>query len=229
MTSLKKYVYDIRNIARAGGITDDERIAYRQVAEWIRQYRSLWLVQDQAKNRTISDNVSQDLGCVEMERVDKAECCTAEEGCMILKSVLAIPTPIDYQQWDGLTYVGDISKQHGFEPSVAVRAYWDQFNKYTAKVPKYYYHQGHIYITVKQFIKYLNVKGVFEDPTDAARFATCDGDPCYTDDMSYPITGKMFAFIKEQIMRKELGMSLQTITDLDNNAQGSTGGSIAKS
>jgi len=180
----------------------------------------LWLIQDQAKHRSISDNVTQDLGCVEVEKVDQADCCTAKAGCMILRTVNPIPKPVDLLFEDAIIYVGNVNKKEGYEQSSQVQSYWDQFNKYTAEVPKAYFANGYIYVTVKEFVKYINIKGIFEDPREAANYKHCDGTPCFTVDSNYPVTNKIIKFATEEIMKKELALTISTNPDMYNNANG---------
>src|SRR5574343_483169 len=106
MDSLKSIIYDIRNTARNGGIVDDERISYRQVKEWVNEYRALLIRRDLEKGRTISDNIGQDLGCVELIEVDKAECCNIESLCTIKRTRLQLPQPLELTDMDAITYVG---------------------------------------------------------------------------------------------------------------------------
>lgn len=219
--TLNELTYNIRNIAKAGGLVDDERLSSRQVAEWLNYYRAMFIKRDVDKGKTISDNISQDLGCVEMIQVDSAECCQAETGCMILRTKLELPKPLELNYSDSLTYVGLVGGVRGYEPSTAVRAgHWDNFNKWTSQVSKYYFQQGHVYITHKEMLKWINIKGVFEDPRDAARFSHCSGSSCWTADSEYPISAWMQPLIIEQIMQKELKLYLGTSADTINNATG---------
>jgi hypothetical protein len=207
-------------MARAGGITDDERLSSRAVKDWVNSYRAILVKRDLDKGKSISGNIVQDLGCVEMVAVDEAECCQVKSGCYIFKSVLPIPKPLELNSKDALTFVGDVNKRRGWETTSQVGSYWDQYNKYTSDIEKYYYFNEHIYVTNMDFLKFINIQGVFEDPTQAATFSKCSGEPCYTDNSEYPISRWMAPVIMDMVMKSELNLYLSTSSDQDNDASG---------
>lgn len=218
--TLKQIIYNIQNLAKAGGIVDDNRLSNRQVGFWVNYYRALLIRRDlDKKATTFSDNIIQDLGCVELEQVDSAECCVAPIGCYILKSKLALPKPLELSEMDAITFVGSLDSTRGYELSSSVRSNWDQYNRYTSKTPKAYFTGGHIYVTIDEAIRFIRVLGLFEDPTEASRFHHCDGDACYTEDSEYPISAWMIAPITEMILQKELNITISTSSDTTNNAQ----------
>jgi hypothetical protein len=218
--TLKEIVFDIRNAARAGGIVDDERISERQVAFWVNHYRALLIRRDLDKGKTISDNISQDLGCLSLIVADKAECCDLTSDCEILRTEVTLPTPIELSRMDAITYVGNIDRTKGYELTSPVMSHWDKYSRYTSKVAKAYYLNGYIYITNETFLKWINVQGIFQDPTEAGRFNTCDGEPCYTASSDYPVSSYMVPTIKQMIFQQELKLSLNTTPDVTNNAEG---------
>ncbi len=217
-TTLKQIIYRIRNLARGGGISDDELVSYQNVKDWVQKYRSLLIARDLNKGHTISKNIEQDLGCVTLIEVDKAECCDLNSNCTILRTELLLPKPVELDYKDAITFVGSIEKQRSYELSSSNQSYFDTFNKYTGNVPKAYYLNGYIYITNETFLKHISVRGIFEDPQEAARFHTCSGEACYTDDSRYPISDKMIPIITDLILQKELNVVLKTTPDESNNA-----------
>ena len=220
MITKKKLIYDIRNLAKGGGVTDDDDLSDRQVSDWIDQYRSLLIRQDLEKKRSISSFLVQDLGCVNMIVVDTAECCEITSECDILRTELQIPVPIELYSKDALTYIGSINKKQGYEVSSVVASNWDQYNTYTSKVPKAYILNNYVYITNEDFLETISIRGIFSTPSDAARFHTCAGDPCYSDDSPFPVSQHMIPTIKKMILEKELQVYLSTPSDDVNNANG---------
>ena len=75
---------------------------------WIKNQRALWLRNELNKNRTIDPNIVQDLGCIELELADKAECCDLEDGCKILRTNVTIPNTIELHNKTGITRVAPI-------------------------------------------------------------------------------------------------------------------------
>ena len=218
--TLKEIIYDIRNSARAGGITDDERVSYRQVKEWINQYRALLIRRDLDKDRTITPHIVQDLNCVKLIKVDKAECCNISSKCDVLRTESKIPVPVELALKDAIIYVGSVNKTEGYEFSSPVMSHWDKFNKYTSGIPKAYFFNGYIYITNEDFLEYINIRIIASDPTQAANFNSCTGDPCYTDESDYPVSKHMVPTIKQMIFEQELKLTLSTDPDLQNNSIG---------
>jgi hypothetical protein len=73
-------------------------------------------------------------------------------------------------------------------------------------------------------IKYVNGRGVVEDPTKLKWFVLNEEQECVEkcwDDAvdEYPLTMNLYEFITSSIMQKELGMTLQTIESILNNAR----------
>lgn len=221
--TLKEIVYNIRNIAKNGGITDDERITYEQVRLWVQYYRALLVKREVAKGNSISDNIAQDLGCVEMKMVDCAECCQTTADCTILRTERRLPKPLEFPDKDAIMDVGRIDGTKNYELTSRVEANWSANSRYTSKVSRAFFYNGYIYVTNQPFLKYIKVRGVFEDPTDAKRFTNCNGSSCYTDDSTYPISTWMVQPLTEMILSKELNMAIQTRSDEDNNANGYAG------
>jgi hypothetical protein len=220
MITKKQIIYDIRNLAKGGGVTDDDRLSYRQVGDWVDQYRALLIRQDLEKKRSLSPFLVQDLGCVDMIVVDTAECCEITSECDIMRTELKLPIPIELYAKDAITYIGSVNKKQGYEVSSVVASNWDSYNTYTSKVSKAYILNGYVYITNESFLDTISIRGIFANPTDAQRFHTCNGDPCYTDDAAYPVSAHMIPTIKQMILEKELQVFLSTKPDQVNNANG---------
>jgi hypothetical protein len=66
-------------------------------------------------------------------------------------------------------------------------------------------------------IDYINVRGVFEDPLDLAKFQCNDGSSCFSLDDRYPIKSWMIPYIREQVINS-LGIPLKTGKDTANDA-----------
>jgi len=91
MASAKEIIYNWRNLMEAGRISDDSLPSYSQLYFILNYKRAQYLRQDQTKNWFNMDTIYQDLGCLEMEEVDSAECCHFETGCTVFRTVTEIP------------------------------------------------------------------------------------------------------------------------------------------
>lgn len=69
-----------------------------------------------------------------------------------------------------------------------------------------------------QGLKYINVKGVFENPEEASKFNKPDGTPCYSDDENYPLPLYMWQYIKKEVLSSDLRQFYVTLEDKVNNA-----------
>ena len=74
MSSLNKIVYSIQEKLRVE-LSDDDPIDWRLIAEEIHTTRAAFIRNEMNRNRTPDPFIIQNLGCVELEVVDRAECC----------------------------------------------------------------------------------------------------------------------------------------------------------
>ena len=161
-------------------------------------YRALFIRQDYTKNGRYNALFIQDLGCVPTERVDSAECCDVESGCLVTRTKEILPEPVRLKGLEDFVFVGAIDKRTRFTMISPEEAAYIKYNKYTKFNPKYYYLNGRVYCT--KDVEYVNIRGIFSDPREAARFNECADADCYTDDSKFPcpndmIPGMINAFI----------------------------------
>lgn len=220
MTTLNHIVFDILNLASGGRISDDSKLAPRQIEEWVHQTRSRLLSQDLTKGKEITDEVIQPLGCVELEYVDKSTCPHLPVGCSILRSVKEIPRTIERVQRNTILSVEDLDSTEGFYQTTSFRSKWNKHNKYTAGQSRWYIYDNHLYLDGPKRIKRLALTGIFEDPSEVANFNYVNGDPCWTRDSKYPISKKMASDIVNIILKEKIGIEIQMPTDEINDASG---------
>ena len=164
MATLNEIVANIRNIAGGRVPSDDDVPSYEQVKFWVNQYRALLIKRDLDKGKSINPDVVSDLGCVELKLVDAAECCDIKAGCVVLKTAVKIPDTIELNQYNAITFVGLIDKATGFQITTPVKAKWTKYNRFTSSAAEAYLLNGHIYITNNKVIRYINIRGIFNDP-----------------------------------------------------------------
>ena len=224
MITLDELIYDLWEIVRPN-ISDDDSYDKRQFAFWIKNQRALWLRNELNKNRTKDDNIIQDLGCVELELADLADCCELEDGCKILRTKLVIPNTIELHNKTGLTRVAPINKMaikfNFVDYERAVHSGNGRFNKNQIFA---FLLKSRIYLTSKnaEFLKYIthiNIRGVFEDPEEAGKFKHCSGEPCYTSKSPYPVNRWMIDYMKSEILKLNVAPSMQAVDDSSNNAK----------
>ena len=221
--SLNAIAYSILNQVNST-LGDDSDLDIREVKREIRKQRALFLRNEYNKNaRTWSDDVIQDLGCVELESADRSECCDVPAGCNIKRTVLKIPDTIELHNRTGFVRIGPVDKiGKDFNLITTQEApFWGngRFNKGEIAVIEmndrlYFISHNHAKL---DFLKYANVRGVFEDVEAAAKFSHCSGAPCYTDTDKYYLTDWMEAYIKNMIVEMLIKTKLQSFADRTNN------------
>ena len=60
------------------------------------------------KNRSIPEELIQDLGCVKLEQAPAADCCDFESECKVLRTENKVPKPINLHHRDAFERVGPI-------------------------------------------------------------------------------------------------------------------------
>jgi hypothetical protein len=213
MASLSEIVYNLRNLVSAGRLSDDTSITFNQLKFIVNYKRAQYLRQDYSKNYFDNDFVYQDLGCLEMELADEAECCSFETGCQIFRTKKVLPEFVKLVDRFGIK-INAMNKTKRFELVLPERFPFIGNTKYPSLTEKVFYLNNRLY---SKNLYGLNVRGILVNPVDARGFACADG-PCYTEESQYPITADMLELITKDIMQTELRMLMMTAQDFENDA-----------
>lgn len=214
MPSKKEIIYNIRNILSGGRLNDDVIPSYSQIGFIVDYKRLVYLRQDYTKNYFDTDIMYQDLGCLELEPVDSAECCHFESGCTIYRTKEILPTPLRFSDRLGIK-INAINKTKRFELILPERAPFIGYTKYPSLTEKVYWLNGRLYM---RGLYAINARIIAENPEDVKRFK-CDGQACYTDDSQYPLPGDMIDLITKDILSTELKALISLGQDLENDAK----------
>lgn len=185
---------------------DDTEVSPREIAFELANQRALLIRNELNKNRTIDPSIVQDLGCVEMELADPAECCDVTTGCKVLRTKLEIPTPIELHNDIAFTRIGPVNKTlPEFSKTTLSGSKWIGNGKYNYGQIWAYFANNRVYLVSKtdkhKFIEKINIRGVFEDPSKVAPFINCsDGTSCYSSDSEYPVKAWMYNYIVGQVL-----------------------------
>ena len=222
--TLNELIYDIWELITPF-ISDDSEYTDRQFAFWIKTNRAQLIRNEYNKKlRSTDPSMVQDLGCLELEVADRADCCDISDGCTVLRTKQELPKPIELHNSQLITRVGDIDKisiSYDFVPyETAVYSGNGKFNKNRIFA---FWMNNRIYIVSKckmnLMMEHINVRGVFQDPEKVSKFNQCDGTPCYTKDSEYPLNAWMWDYIKTMIVNTNLKISTQAVGDGENNAK----------
>ena len=59
---------------------------------------------------------------------------------------------------------------------------------------------------------------MFEDPRDVSTFTYCSGDACFSPDSNYPVSEKLWAYMKGQIVQSNFNILMNALSDKKNDA-----------
>ena len=214
--TLNEIAYNILNLVRGGRSSNNDYISTDQIKFNIKYYRAMLIRRDFARNGMITRHLEQDLGCLELIKVDASKCCNLPTECAVYRTVRKIPKTVRFNFKDAVTYVGDISGTGTIPIVESNTVQWLPYDKYTKNKMKAYMIEDYLYIYNADGLKFINVRGIFEDPEDLARF-DCDGSDCYDDNSDFPIPMDMLQIITNGLMSGELMMLSSTVNDTTND------------
>ena len=227
MATLNELIYNIKNVMYHGVSNIDDTISDAQIEFWINTERAKILKDEFEANKLLNPLLIQDLGCVPVKCIDRIECCDLgyESEETIYKTDVKIPKPL-FVGWTALsnpamfTYVGLVTHNKPFEFTSEAISNWSIYKRYTHNTPRAFYRNEHIYITNitnPSHLEVINIKGVFEYPTEVKTFNKCSGDPCFTKDSDYPMTPHLIPILNELIIAKYGTLIMQTQNDTLND------------
>tara|TARA_S200002703_G_C3715256_1_gene219727 strand:+ start:25 stop:696 length:672 start_codon:yes stop_codon:yes gene_type:complete len=210
--TLNEIAYNILNIVRGGRSNSDEHISLSQIKFNIKYYRAMMIRRDLARNNFMSRHLEQDLGCIKMKAVNASKCCDFDIHCEVYKSEVKIPRTVRANFKDMITYVGGVD---GITRIPVIQPDYVKFipyDKYTKNQRKAFFIEDYLYIYNPDGIELINVRGVFEDPEEVAKF-DCDGTDCYDDDTPFPMPADMVQAITTALLSGEMMMIANTPGD----------------
>jgi hypothetical protein len=223
-STLNELIYAVINTVRSKTQTGDP-ITKELVAYHIKNVRAQLIKQEGNKGYSADPYIIQDLGCLELEKVDSADCCTDESDCIVLRTKEKIPSIIELHHKQLISRVGPVDKTSmNFDWIDYSRVPFIGNNRFTKSRIKAYQmnNGGHIYLITPTFLskglKKINVQAVFENPQDVAKFQNCEGLSCYDDDSPYPIKDWMIPTIIDIVVTKFIGKTAQAPQDNTNDA-----------
>ena len=214
--TLKQISYNILNIYRGGRATNNDHISLEQIMFNVNHYRALLIRRDFQKNGRITRHFEQDLGCIDMVRVNASKCCALPVECEVSRSTVKIPRTVRFNFQDAITHVSDAT---GLITIPVVDSNTVQFLPYdrpTKNDRKVYMIEDYIYLYNPNGMDTINIRGVFEDPTELAKF-DCDSSDCYDPDAPYPLSMDMINSITDGLIKGTMQLLPSTPTDTEND------------
>ena len=214
--TLNEIAYNILNLVRGGRSSNNDHISLSQIKFNVKYYRAMLVRRDFTRNGIITRHLEQDLGCLELQKVDASKCCNLPVDCAVYRTKKKIPRTVRFSFKDAITHVGDVTGL-GTIPMVEPHMVeFSPYDKYTKSQKKAYMIEDYLYVYNADGLKFVNVRGVFEDPEEVALF-DCDGSDCYDDDSEFPIPMDMVQIITSGLMSGELMLLSSSVNDTTND------------
>lgn len=213
--------------------SDDTDITDDYIIQLINQQRALWVANEYTPGRSIDPKLIQDLPLTQTEKVstvlssDTSNIGFTSEAWYI-RTVLEVPRVVETKRTLLYTRIGPADTTAIEYPLIPFSlTNYSGYGRFNSDVPHAFYHNGRIYVTarnseVHQFIKGMHIRGVFEDPVEAASFNLPSGE-CWTMDQEYPLSERLFNYIKPQVL-DQLRVRISTPSDDTNDASDSPTG-----
>jgi hypothetical protein len=207
--------------------SDDTNITNEYIIQLINQQRALWVSREYNKIGTLIDSkLIQDLPITATEKVqtvlasDPSTLSFTSEGRYI-RTLLQVPRAIETNRRLLYTRIGPADTTAVEIPLIP----FSQINfsgngRFNKDVIHAFHYNDYIYLTANseahQFVKGIAIRGIFEDPVEAASF-NLPSTECWTLDSEYPLSERLFNYIKPQIIQ-QLVTRFQIPSDDTNDA-----------
>ena len=220
--SLNAIVTDLLLVIRGSKISQSETISKRQLEAWIHSYRAILLKRDLDKGKMPNPDYIQEIAGLEMEVADYTEELTnVAKDEYLLRSKLTLPNTIDLNFKPGIFHIGTVDG-HEFQLVPEGRTRWQKYKKFTSNAKMAFLRNNYLYIANDTAIKFVDVRGIFEIPTDVINFVnTNTSQSNYVLNNSYPIPIHMVPVLKEMILKGELNIEVKAYSDQKNDSASS--------
>lgn len=225
--TLNEIAYNVLNLVRGGRSSNNDYISLDQIKFNIRYYRAMLIRRDFARNGMITRHLEQDLGCLNLIKVDASKCCNLPIECAVYRTERALPRTVRFNFRDAITHVSDVTGTGTIPLVESHTVQWLPYDKYTKDKYKAYMIEDFMYIYNAEGLGFINVRGVFENPEDVSSF-DCDGSECYDDNMDYPLPLDMVETITKGIMAGELVLLSGSKNDTTNDTIQDVGSAPAR-
>jgi len=212
--SLNNIIYDLLNIIRGAKITDNEPISPYQIENWVHQYRSLYIKRDIDNKKYPNPDYIQSIECVKLVKQNKAgNTSLVQSEDILYRTDIKIPKGIDFNRKSGITFIGDLEGNR-IQLSPEARVKYQEYKKFTGESPLAYIRDQYVYIHNPKGLEYISIRGIFENPVDAATIINPYTNlPSFDYDSPYPIPLDKVYAIKQDILKNELGIQWNAPSD----------------
>jgi len=214
--TLNEYAYDLYELLRAN-LTDNEHEDIRQIKFWLKNQRSFWAsneIDKQMKFLSSDSPFLQELDNITVSITDLGEKAGFTSGKKILRTE---PLP-DITSFHGGLAIEGVYPQCLVSGKLTLVP-WDRFVntgnlRFNSKAIYASYNHGRIYFKQSanlenyRLLNKVKISAIFEDPEELKEYINSDGNPAYSDNDSFPISGKFYENIKKSIINNNFELIL---------------------
>ena len=221
--TLNQIAHSIMESVR-GRISDDDNISIDQIKDMVHSTRAMLLKQKFDRNlRVIDDVFTQSLGSIETELVDSSIHPDIPSGKFMLKTTVDIPESIDRRNYEGtFTRVGPAERlSQKFNLVSYDRAIHSGNGRFNKNEVFAFLLDRRIYLISNSIyhkpIQFIDVIGVFQNPSQVAQFKDVAGNSLYSDDGNYPISRAMRDAMEAMIIKGRVAPQSAVPSDVVND------------
>jgi hypothetical protein len=224
--TLNEIANGLFEVVRAN-ISDDSDISLKLIKAWIHDVRATLLEQKFNKNaRVIDDVYTQSLGSVEIEAVDSSANTGVPSGRYMFRTVEEIPPTIVRKNYEGtFTRIGPADKLAEKYNLVSYdRALYSGNGRFNKDQIFAFLRDNKIHLisnsgAYHKTVQYIDVEGVFQNPSHVAIFLDSSGSSLTFGDENYPISRSMKRDIENIVLKEKLGIKAQAPSDNVNDGE----------
>jgi len=205
---------------RGSKLASSEKISKRQIEAWIHQYRALLIRQQVSSGDTINPDYVQVIPSVSLLPIDTAgNISNIETDTNLYRTSSKIPKTVNMRGMSGILYIGTLNKKR-IQLVPGHRVEFQLYKKFTPMETLAYLEDGYIYVINPSGLKYISIRGIFENPVEAALYTNSTMvQQSYTGDSKYPIPINILPALKQLILEREIGIESVTPGDTTNDSK----------
>lgn len=217
--TLNQIAYSLIEVVR-GHYKDDDVIPMSLMKEWVHNKRAQLLKQKFDKNPFYIDNsFVQYISPIEIEPVDSSIVPGIPINKYLFRSTVEIPETIERKNSLGtFVRIGPADRLTERYNLVSYnRALYTGNGRFNSDMVVAFLLDNYIYIIsnsdIHKAVQYIDVGGVFQNPSQVAEFLDSNGDSLYSDDARYPISRSMVDDLHNIILQEKFKLIAQQRVD----------------
>lgn len=222
--TLNQIAFEIFEVVR-GNISDDDDISLEQIKDMVHSTRARFLKQMFDKNIRVIDNAfTQSLGSLEIEPVDSSVHSNIKSGRYMYRTILEIPSTIARKNYEGTFVRIGPADQLSTEYNLVSynRALFSGNGRFNRDMIFCFLRDNKVYLisnsgSYHKGVQFIDIIGVFENPSQVAKFKDTNNESLYSDDARYPISRSMKDDIVNTILKERFGIQAGANSDKLND------------